>query len=189
MVLERPLWAQRGTAPSFGVMCRICFYSETCRVSCKKAFKRVFLLCLVRWITNSPSHNFCKGKIYFYFSFPEVVASKQSSSLASVGIFVCTFTLKRGPAREGRGVFGGRGGNFLRVIYFEPDDHFMEGRREDCNIESVTGRCSWGAVVRAVWMQKEGRTYALTAQDLWGLLPLQRTLTAPFGAANSLWIY
>lgn len=38
-------------------------------------------------------------------------------------------------------------------------------------------------------MRTEGRTYALTAQDLRGLQPLQRTLAAPFGAANSLWIY
>lgn len=26
---------------------------------------------------------------------------------------------------------------------------FSGGRREDCNTESVTGRCSWSAVVRA----------------------------------------
>lgn len=52
-----------------------------------------------------------------------------------------TLTLKRGPALAGR-----RGGcHFLRVIYFEPDDFAegglaAEGRRVDCNIESVTGR-------------------------------------------------
>lgn len=45
----------------------------------------------------------------------------------------------------------GRGGHFLGVIYFETDDYFFSGgRRVDCNIESVTGRCSWSAVVKAV---------------------------------------
>lgn len=77
----------------------------------------------------------------------------------------------------------------LWARWFFSEEGRRRRRRVDCNIESVTGRLAGAQLWGRSRMRTEGRTYALTAQDLRGLQPLQRTLAAPFGAANSLWIY
>lgn len=89
-----------------------------------------------------------------------------------------------------------RGCHFLSLIYFEPDDYLFSvgvGGRP-AGGRTVTLNHLQVAVARAQLRGRsrtrtEGRAYARTAQDLRGLLRLQRTLTAPFGAADSLWIY